>query len=237
MGPLLGEYKRRCYSAQLANVNAGKTIRRVLKTDLHEEAQGYGAILTNLPFVLNMVGIDRNMVVCENAQHHSKNRFEIVNADLITLPFEDETFDLIISISTIDHSSKETMIQYIQEMGRVLRNGGLLFISINNRHNSLLYYTNLIERRLGFNPLRTEFYRTCELTEIFQKNGFSVLTVDYLLFIPPFSRRAINIVSSVKIKGIPGTIDRTLTAIDKGLQKTRWLKNHLSHQILYVVRK
>ncbi len=51
--------------------------------------------------------------------------------DLTALDYEDETFDVVISVSVLEHMSDELKVKGIKEMARVLRPGGKMGITFD----------------------------------------------------------------------------------------------------------
>jgi cyclopropane fatty-acyl-phospholipid synthase-like methyltransferase len=50
--------------------------------------------------------------------------------DMITLPYDDEYFDAVISIQVIHHNKISNIIKTIEEITRVLRNRGIIWITV-----------------------------------------------------------------------------------------------------------
>lgn len=74
----------------------------------------------------NIIGIDK----CQKFVEICNNQgFNVLNSDIRSLPFEDNSFDFVMSIAVIHHFDKEEdRIKAVNEMLRVLKpNGSLLF--------------------------------------------------------------------------------------------------------------
>ncbi|MBN1855690.1 MAG: methyltransferase domain-containing protein [Dehalococcoidia bacterium] len=70
----------------------------------------------------------------ENMLRSSTSSYTV--GDARTLPFADDTFDVIVSDSTLDHFSEAGDItRSIRELARVLRPGGVLIITMDNPTN------------------------------------------------------------------------------------------------------
>lgn len=85
-------------------------------------------------------GIDFSSEMIRKAKENFKrnkinpsNRLKV--ADMIQLPFPDETFDYIISIASLHHLPKEKHIDAIREMRRVLKKNGEMVISVWNKYS------------------------------------------------------------------------------------------------------
>ncbi len=97
---------------------------------------------------INYIGIDNSEKLIEIA----KKRFSGTNfqvADALNLPFPDNYFDKVYAIAVLHHiPSKEFRLQFLREVKRVLRQKGLLILTIWKFHNKkaiflLLRYTIL----------------------------------------------------------------------------------------------
>ncbi len=133
---------------------------RVLKTDLFDEAVGQGLVPRLGATCRSVVGIDVSPAVVEAAGGRYRD-LEALVADVRELPFEDGSFDAIVSNSTLDHfATLAEAARALQELSRVLARGGTLVVTMDNtRHPlvalrnvlpfSLLARLRLVEYRLG----------------------------------------------------------------------------------------
>ena len=55
-------------------------------------------------------------------------------ADAESLPFEDESFDLVYSVSVFSHLDEALGDQWLRELRRVLRAGGVALLTVHGRH-------------------------------------------------------------------------------------------------------
>jgi SAM-dependent methyltransferase len=120
---------------------------RVLKTDLFEEAVGDGlARLLGERFRrVDAIDVSR-AVVDEAARRHPE--LNVACCDVRALPFEDGTFDVVVSTSTLDHF--ETVAEIgaaLRELRRVLAPGGTLIVSLDNLANPLVAVRNALPFR------------------------------------------------------------------------------------------
>jgi SAM-dependent methyltransferase len=114
------------FAAQLARS------RRVLDVACGE---GYGAQILAAGGASAVVGAD----VDEQAVEHARSRYpeaEFVTADVAKLPFEDGSFDLVVSFETIEHVPRPE--EALAELRRVLASDGRLVISTPNKHQYLV---------------------------------------------------------------------------------------------------
>jgi SAM-dependent methyltransferase len=97
--------------------------------------EGYGAQILAAGGASAVVGAD----VDERAVAHARSRYpeaEFVTADVAKLPFEDGSFDLVVSFETIEHVQRPE--EALAELRRVLAPDGLLVISTPNKHQYLV---------------------------------------------------------------------------------------------------
>jgi len=105
-----------------------------------------------------------------------------VRCDLnFPLELEDESFDLIISLETIEHLYNPN--QYMAELNRMLKKNGLLILSTPNIHNifsrilflltgKLHWYRDWMTRDLGGHV--TPIYKKA-FQLMYQRNGFGIV--------------------------------------------------------------
>ena len=121
---------------------------------------GCGASARNPSFVqrywgLDAVAVDLSWRTLRRAQNRSTVPF--VNASVLALPFPDEMFDFVISTGVIHHTPDPYWA--LQELKRILRTGGGMFVSIYNRRSvyfPVYRYLGGVFRalpRLGLGPL------------------------------------------------------------------------------------
>ena len=129
---------------------AGRRFRSALKTDLFDEAMTAGIVPVIREGTDSVAGIDFSAQIVERAQSRYPD-LGARTADVRRLPFEDGSFDLVVSLSTIDHlGSHEEMAEAVLELARVLAPGGTLAITVDNQLNPVVALRNLLPRR----PLR-----------------------------------------------------------------------------------
>jgi SAM-dependent methyltransferase len=131
---------------------------RLLKTDLFDEAMGrglYGALAARAGVV---VGQDVACGVLAAARSRYPE-FRAAAADVRRLPYAAASFDVIVSNSTLDHlSSRAELEQSLAELFRVLRPGGRLLLTLDNRANPVVAVRNWLPAgwlmALGLIPFR-----------------------------------------------------------------------------------
>jgi len=123
----------------------------ILKTDLFDEAVRWGLY----PFLQEHAGVVHGIDVAIESVETAKTRFPALQAsraDVRSLEFSDNHFDLVVSNSTLDHfRSTDEIDTALRELFRVLKQGGELFISLDNLQNPIIGLRSL----LPFNLLNT----------------------------------------------------------------------------------
>ena len=78
--------------------------------------------------------VDLQADLIENARQAASKmgwRIDTRVMDLTALDYDDETFDVVISVSVLEHMNDELKIKGIKEMGRVLKLGGIMGITFD----------------------------------------------------------------------------------------------------------
>ena len=115
----------------------------VLKTDLFDEAQTDHGLI---PLVSNssgrFIGMDLSFNVAARAREKLKcvgTICDVVTSDAKDLAFESNSFDLVLSTSTLDHFlKKEDILKSLLEISRVLKPRGVLIITLDNISNPII---------------------------------------------------------------------------------------------------
>lgn len=83
--------------------------------------------------VASCVGIDiEEKAIFFARQQHPRVEFYV--GSVLNLPFEDKTFDVVTFWDVIEHLPRETELKVLPEIGRVLKAGGILFLSTPSNH-------------------------------------------------------------------------------------------------------
>jgi len=121
---------------------------------------------------IQVAGIDVSSYAIENAIESVKPFLKI--ADARALPYEDQTFDLVISINTIHNLEKKDLAKALQEIERVSKGNSFITVDAyrNEEEKELMYAWNLTAKTI----MHVDDWKT-----FFKEVGY---TGDYYWFIP-----------------------------------------------------
>lgn len=118
-----------------------------LKTDLYDESLTAGLVPVLAVRFERVAGIDIDPDVAAAAQDRHPE-LEATVADVRSMPFEQASFDVVVSNSTLDHFDREAEVRAaLREIHRVLRPDGLLVITLDNPVNPLIALRNRLPQR------------------------------------------------------------------------------------------
>lgn len=161
---------------------------RVLKTDLFDEMCSDGLYPVLATHARSFVGMDISMATLRGAQSRH-GTLQGIAADVLRLPFADESFDLIVSNSTLDHfESHAAIAESLVELFRVLRQGGQLIITLDNPENPVIALRNALPFRL-LKRLGTPYYVGATLNErnlrlLLEESGFKTMEGTSIMHCP-----------------------------------------------------
>jgi SAM-dependent methyltransferase len=131
----------------------------------------------------NVVGLDASQHALQTARRHAST-IPLINADILHMPFGNNVFAAILSFGVVEHFERDMQATF-QEMRRVLRKRGLLFLAVP--------YTNLLRRTLvhpyillkntsrkmrGVELVFDEYtHSRAELRRLLVQNGFEPLKI------------------------------------------------------------
>ena len=135
-------------SALLRRWLPAQRVVRLLKTDLFDEAVSQGLYPLLAEYADELVGVDVSPGIVELV----KARFPAFKsrvADVRELPFADASFDVIVSLSTLDHfDSKQDIEMALNELARVLQPGGHLLLTLDNLSHPAVWLRSILPQRL-----------------------------------------------------------------------------------------
>jgi ubiquinone/menaquinone biosynthesis C-methylase UbiE len=188
------------------------------------------SIVWNRPSGAAIVGID----VAPYFAREALDRGDLVLGDLRRLPFADASFSKGYALDVFEHLSRETLGEVLNEIARVIRPGGRVFVYSHVRKNSWLAgglrAINRLARgleRLGLVDLRQERLRKSDhvnpladvpdLERTIRAAGFRVVQIRY--YTPLLGAFVENILMRVTERGLGwwrGRRKGTPTAADAG---------------------
>jgi SAM-dependent methyltransferase len=140
LDPLVARQKREAHLRLVRRWIRGLQLRRVLKTDLFEEAFGEDRLLPDLvPGARHTVGIDIALSTAAAARGCCpETGFSFLVSDVRSLALRTGSFDFVFSNSTLDHfETRAELRAALRELVRVLQPSGVLVITLDNPWNPL----------------------------------------------------------------------------------------------------
>jgi len=117
---------------------AGRSFSSALKTDLFDESVTEGVIPLLRERAEEVIGIDLLPEVVSAAADRYPG-LPVAPGDVRALDFEDARFDLVVSLSTLDHlESTDEITTAVRELARVLVPGGTLVLTLDNPVNPVI---------------------------------------------------------------------------------------------------
>lgn len=187
LDPLVARQKREVHLEFVRRCVAEANPRRVLKTDLFEEAFGEDQVLFDLaPQAEAVIGIDIAPTTAARARGLSPaDGFHFLVSDARRLALRSGTFDLIYSSSTLDHfETRAEVLAALEELVRVLSPSGLLVVTLDNPWNPLYPVLRWATRfRIAPFPLGETLSRS-ELNLCLTELGMELVGNDWLIHNP-----------------------------------------------------
>ena len=163
--------------------------QRLFKTDLWDEAKNteilrWAAEQGAVPYGIDVAGATVDEARRVLRQHDPG--FAV--ADVRTLPFVDNSFDLIYSMGTIEHFDEYR--DATRELFRVLRPGGQAIIGVPNKLDPFLrpLMVTLMNRFNLYGYGMEKSFTGGELRAVLESSGFKVTDMSGVLFIPGWLR-------------------------------------------------
>lgn len=133
-----------------------RRVARLLKTDLFDEAVTDGLYGVLAAAAERVVGVDMSGDIAAMARRRHP-ALVTKAADIRRLPFDDASFDTVVSTSTLDHfESRQDIGVALREITRVLRPGGQLLLTLDNLAQPVVWLRSILPQglmlRLGLIP-------------------------------------------------------------------------------------
>ena len=147
---------------------------------------GYGsALMSSVAKEVTGIDISADAVAYDNERYSHITNLKYIEASIADLPFEDNSFDVIISFETIEHVDEELQIKFLKEIKRCLATDGVLvmsspdkrtysdLINFNNEYHVKEFYFDEFKKFLsevfnnvefyyqGMHQTKMEFIRKC----------------------------------------------------------------------------
>ena len=207
--------------------------RRLLKTDLFDEACTDGL----LPLLRNssaqVIGVDREARVVTLAKERHPGAL-CVRADVRALPFPTASFDTVVSNSTLDHFSHPAEIdRSLAELARLLEPGGELIVTLDNPRHPIVALRAALPlgwlRRIGLVPYFVgATLGPAALARALETAGFEVRELRAIVHFPRIALEALERLAAHRLS--TASVDRLLrlaTACERlDRLPTRFLTGH-----------
>jgi tRNA (uracil-5-)-methyltransferase TRM9 len=104
---------------------------------------GHGSDFLPFSKKFELYGVDFSGEMLRLARKYAEKfnfQVNLAAADVCYLPYDNETFDYIISVATYHHLKREQQLKAFQELKRVLKPGGSAFITVWNRRQPRFWF-------------------------------------------------------------------------------------------------
>lgn len=230
---LLQELKLSGYLDFFKNIDLSNCL--VLKTDLYVEAKN---IKDNfLPFVKidKCVGMDISFEVVRAASRNlvtSVPKMQFVVADVRNLPFKNDSFNAIISDSTLDHLPVNTLPVLLLGLRGILKEKGKLILSLNNKLNfSVALYriiANLNNYYISFS------FNRLHVASLLINYSFKIINWDYII---PLDYLGVFLAKYSKVNKLINFMVLYWLAILKKISKVTYLKRFVCIHFITLAEK
>ena len=232
---LLAEHKRKTHLTLIARWADIKDHQRIFKTDLFTEAFGAEQFLFDLTSAKNVIGIDISAEIVKLAKIQAGCRgvdgSQYFCCDVRNIPLQDNSVDIVISDSSLDHfPSEKDIVIALEELGRILRVGGVLILTLDNSHNLtyMPYYAVRFWMKLGLAPYFIgKTLSISQLKRTLERIGLHVEETTALFHYPhpdTLVRWLEHTLRKISAKKLDNAIRKTLTRLDRLEQRrTKYL--------------
>jgi SAM-dependent methyltransferase len=167
-------------------------VGRILKTDLFDELASPGLYPALADRADQVVAVDISAKVIAAARRRYPE-LEAEVADVRELPFPPASFDAALSNSTLDHlATEEEAWAGLTELGRVIRPGGRLLVTLDNPLNPVVAVRNALPRGIARAVRRVPYDSgwTCgprRLRRMLVDSGFRPVRTTVIMHAPRFA--------------------------------------------------
>jgi len=124
------------------------------------------------------MGIDISQNMIDKAKERNLENVDFVVGDCENLPFEKETFDVIINSQSFHHYPNPE--DFLKSAFNVLKNNGTLILRDNTSNNILIWLVNHIEMPIAniFGHGDVRIYSIDEMKELVEDAGFKIIKLE-----------------------------------------------------------
>lgn len=127
---------------------------------------------------ISVIGIDTAAIPLGYAAKRIREA-SFFRASAIDLPFEKESFDLVICIELLHHFSDDVLEKGFREISRITKPGGTFVFDLKNSLNPIMWYRYQREDSVS---LTLKVRTIHQMVEIAERNGFEVILKKGILF-------------------------------------------------------
>jgi SAM-dependent methyltransferase len=192
----------------------------IVKTDLFDEAVTGGLYpqLLNRADCVAALDVSPRVVRAAYKQHGS---MLVMAADVRDVPIRDESADVVVSLSTLDHFNEvDDIPQALREVYRILKPGGTLVLTMDNPSNPWLAVRNSLPfsltHRVGLVPYpvgRTHDARA--MTRLTEEAGFDIIERTSIMHAPRLLAIQALRLADAEARDSKHRIARTLMAFER----------------------
>jgi len=203
----------------------------LLKTDLFDEAMGVGLYPLLSAHARRVAAIDVAPTVLTAARVRYPALLAAA-ADVRRLPFASDSFDVVVSNSTLDHfDTRDEIRSSLRGFHRILRPGGRLLLTMDNLANPAVALRNALPYRL-LHRLKLVAYPVGatagpgRLRRMLEDAGFDVLQTVAMLHCP--RALAVALARRCERRGTPAAKARFLRSAARWERLARWPTRYLT---------
>ena len=165
--------------------------KRAIKTDLFDEAAGVGVAAALNAVASQVFGTDLSTTVSETALRKNRS-LRVLQSDVRALPLAADSFDFVLSNSTLDHfENRDDIDRSVEELHRILVPGGELLITLDNPLHPFVALRSGLSLRLlrwsGAIPYDVGATLSMKrLVGLLESTGFRIAETATLMHVPRF---------------------------------------------------
>jgi len=136
-----------------------------------------GANITGLDYSEQMLSMSKKLLEKNNIKN-----YELIQANALNIPKEKETYNFILSTGLLDYI--EDVNKAIEEMSRVIKEGGKLLVCVPSKFSPFFLFRtkigNIFRRKLMNAPPILSSFTKKQFKEMLEKNAFQVDKIDHV---------------------------------------------------------